>query len=87
MKEIISLMDYRSSIKVVDATLRDGGLVNDFYFTDEFVRALYATNIRAGVDYMEMGYKASKEMFDESKFGKWKFCRDEDIRSDRKSVV
>ncbi len=80
MKEIVSLMDYRSSIKVVDATLRDGGLVNDFYFTDEFVKALYIANIRAGVDYMEMGYKASKEMFDESKFGKWKFCDDEDIR-------
>ena len=80
MKEIVSLMDYRSSIKVVDATLRDGGLVNDFYFTDEFVRALYEANIRAGVDYMEMGYKASKEMFDESKFGKWKFCDDDDIR-------
>ncbi|MDE6220173.1 MAG: aldolase catalytic domain-containing protein [Lachnospiraceae bacterium] len=80
MKEIVSLMDYRSSIRVVDATLRDGGLVNDFYFTDEFVRALYESNIRAGVDYMEMGYKASKEMFDESKFGKWKFCDDDDIR-------
>ncbi|MDE7417376.1 MAG: aldolase catalytic domain-containing protein [Lachnospiraceae bacterium] len=80
MKEIVSLMDYRSSIKVVDATLRDGGLVNDFYFTDEFVKALYEANIRAGVDYMEMGYKASKEMFDESKFGKWKFCDDDDIR-------
>lgn len=74
-------MDYRSSIKVVDATLRDGGLVNDFYFTDEFVKALYIANIRAGVDYMEMGYKASKEMFDESKFGKWKFCNDDDIRA------
>lgn len=74
-------MDYRSSIKVVDATLRDGGLVNDFYFTDEFVEALYIANIRAGVDYMEMGYKASKEMFDESKFGKWKFCDDDDIRA------
>ena len=80
MKEIVSLMDYRSSIKVVDATLRDGGLVNDFYFTDEFVRALYEANIRAGVDYMEMGYKASREMFDESKFGKWKFCDDDVIR-------
>ena len=73
-------MDYRSSIKVVDATLRDGGLVNDFHFTDEFVRALYEANIRAGVDYMEMGYKASREMFDESKFGKWKFCDDDAIR-------
>lgn len=80
MKEIVSLMDYRSSIKVVDATLRDGGLVNDFYFTDEFVKSLYEANIRAGVDYMEMGYKASKEMFDENKFGKWKFCDDDDIR-------
>lgn len=81
MKEIVSLMDYRSSIKVVDATLRDGGLVNEFYFTDEFVRALYKSNVKAGVDYMEMGYKASKEMFDQSKFGKWKFCNDDDIRA------
>lgn len=81
MKELMNLMDYRSTVKVVDATLRDGGLVNDFYFTDEFVKALYQTNIKAGVDYMEFGYKASKEMFDESKFGKWKFCNDEDIRA------
>ncbi|MCC8067523.1 MAG: aldolase catalytic domain-containing protein [Clostridiales bacterium] len=81
MKEVSKLMDYRESVRVVDATLRDGGLVNDFYFTDEFARALYHTNIRAGVDYMEFGYKASREMFDENKFGKWKFCRDDDIRA------
>lgn len=81
MKELSNLMNYRSSIKVVDATLRDGGLVNDFFFTDEFVKALYQTNRKAGVDYMEFGYKASKEMFDESKFGKWKFCKDDDIRA------
>ncbi len=81
MKEVQSLIDYRSDVRVVDATLRDGGLVNDFYFTDDFVRSLYLANIKAGVDYMEFGYKASKEMFDENKFGKWKFCRDEDIRA------
>lgn len=80
MKELSKLMDYRPDIKVVDATLRDGGLVNDFYFTDEFVKDLYLANIKAGVDYMEFGYKASREIFDESKFGKWKFCKDEDIR-------
>lgn len=81
MKEIASLIQYRPNVKVVDATLRDGGLVNDFYFTDEFVKALYLTNLRAGVDYMEFGYKASREMFDADKFGKWKFSRDEDIRA------
>ena len=80
MKELAKLMDYRSGVRVVDATLRDGGLVNNFYFTDEFVRDLYHANIRVGVDYMEFGYKASKEMFDESKFGKWKFCDDDAIR-------
>ena len=81
MKEISKLMDYRADVRVVDATLRDGGLVNDFYFTDDFVKALYQTNIKAGVDYMEFGYKASKEMFDVNKFGKWKFSNDDDIRA------
>lgn len=66
-------------IKVVDATLRDGGLVNDFYFDDDFVKALYAANIAAGVDYMEFGYRASRKQFDPSAFGKWKFTSDEDI--------
>ena len=80
MKQIDKLLSFRESIKVVDATLRDGGLVNDFYFSDEFVKNLYKANIDAGVDYMEMGYRASKKVFDESKFGKWKFCADEHIR-------
>lgn len=81
MKEIKELIGYRSDVRVVDATLRDGGLVNDFYFADDFVKDLYEANKRAGVDYMEFGYKASRDMFDESKFGKWKFCREEDIRA------
>lgn len=75
-----TLMTYRPDIKVLDATLRDGGLVNNFYFSDEFVRELYQANIKAGVDYMEFGYKASKELFDVNKFGPWKFCDEEDIR-------
>ena len=66
-------------IKVVDATLRDGGLVNDFYFDDKFVKALYEANMAAGVDYMEFGYRASKKQFAPSAFGKWKFTNDEDV--------
>lgn len=66
---------------ILDCTLRDGGLVNDFYFSDEFVSDLYRTNLRTGVDYMEFGYKASEKEFDRNQFGKWKFCREEDIRA------
>lgn len=76
-----TLMSYTPDIKVVDCTLRDGGLVNDFFFTDDFVKELYEANIKSGVDYMEFGYKASKELFDVKKFGKWKFCDDKDIRT------
>ena len=81
MKELSALMGYRESIKVLDATLRDGGLCNDFFFKDEFVKALYMANLRAGVDYMEVGYRADKTMFDTEKYGRWKFSSDEDILS------
>lgn len=76
-----TLVSYRPDVRVLDCTLRDGGLVNNFRFTDEFVKDLYLANIKAGVDYMEFGYKASKEIFDPDKFGKWKFCDEKDIRS------
>ncbi len=74
------LLSVRQDIRVVDATIRDGGLCNEFRFDDKFVKDLYAANVKAGVDYMEFGYKASREIFDEKDFGKWKFCKDEDIR-------
>ena len=74
------LMTARPDIRVLDATIRDGGLVNNFMFTDDFINALYRANVKAGIDYMEFGYKASKELFDVNKFGKWKFCDEESIR-------
>ena len=43
-----TILSYRPDIRVVDATIRDGGLVNDFRFTDEFVKNLYQANIKAG---------------------------------------
>ena len=80
MQQKGELISFRPDIKVVDCTIRDGGLVNNFYFDDEFVKDLYKTNAAAGVDYMEFGYKASKDLFDVNEFGKWKFCDEQDIR-------
>ena len=76
-----TLVAFRRDIKILDATIRDGGIVNNFSFTDDFVRKLYLANVKAGVDYMEFGYKADPDMFDESQYGKWKFSKDEDIRA------
>jgi 4-hydroxy 2-oxovalerate aldolase len=85
---------FRERIKVFDCTIRDGGLINDHDFSDSFVRDVYRAVSEAGVDYMEMGYKNSRRLFPEEKYGKWKFCDDdhiakikEGIRSDMKVSV
>ena len=41
------LMTARPDIRVLDATIRDGGLVNNFMFTDDFINALYRANVKA----------------------------------------
>lgn len=71
---------YRPEIKVVDCTIRDGGLMNSHYFDDDTVRRVYQAVVAAGVDYMELGYKASKRIFSPSEFGIWKFTTEEDVR-------
>jgi len=71
---------FRPELKVLDCTIRDGGLVNDHAFDDAVVRAVYHTCVEAGIDYMELGYKASKKLFAPSRFGDWKFCDEDDMR-------
>ncbi|TRZ48966.1 nucleoid-structuring protein H-NS [bacterium] len=71
---------FREKIKVLDCTVRDGGLINNHDFDLRFVRAVYKALSEAGIDYMEIGYKNSKRLFSEKEFGKWKFCDDDDIK-------
>lgn len=71
---------FREEIKVLDCTVRDGGLINDHYFDDDFVRKVYKAISDAGVDYMEIGYRASKKILSPDQFGKWKFCEEDDIK-------
>ncbi|MBP3507363.1 MAG: aldolase catalytic domain-containing protein [Lachnospiraceae bacterium] len=70
----------------MDVTLRDGGLINNFKFSDNFVSALYKANCEAGIDIMEFGYKASKRLYSPEEYGKWKFCDEESIRNVVKDV-
>jgi len=72
---------YRPEIKVLDCTIRDGGLANDSHFPLETVRAVYKACCEAGVDYVELGYRNSKKMFDPAEFGPWRFCDEEDLRA------
>jgi len=72
---------YRPQIKVLDCTIRDGGLANDSHFPLETVRAVYKACCDSGIDYVELGYRNSKAMFDPDEFGPWRFCDEKDLRA------
>lgn len=70
-----------SQTKIVDCTIRDGGLVNNWDFSVEFVQNLYAGLNEAGVDYMEIGYKNSPKLLKGAdQAGPWRFLHDEFLR-------
>lgn len=73
-------VSYRPEIKVLDCTIRDGGLMNDHRFNDEIVKAVYLACVESGIDYMEIGYKNSKKIFAPDKHGDWKYCDEEAVR-------
>lgn len=71
---------YRPQIKLLDCTVRDGGLMNDHAFDDKIIKAVYETCVAAGIDYMELGYKSSKKIYAPDQFGCWKHCDEDDMR-------
>jgi 4-hydroxy 2-oxovalerate aldolase len=70
---------YRKEIKVLDCTIRDGGLMNNHLFTDDFLSAVFKSLNSSGVDYIELGYKADESQFSRNEYGSMKFCSEKDI--------
>ncbi len=67
-------------LKIIDCTVRDGGLINAHKFEDGFFKKIYDTCVAGGIDYMEVGYKADRKLFTGDDNGPWKFSSEEDIR-------
>ncbi|WP_100407461.1 aldolase catalytic domain-containing protein [Bacillus solitudinis] len=64
------------SNKIIDCTIRDGGLVNNWDFSVEFVQDLYEGLSSAGVEYMEIGYKNSAKLLQATEPNPWRFLED-----------
>ena len=73
-------VSYRPEIKILDCTIRDGGLMNHHLFDDEIVKGVYSACVDAGLDYMEIGYINSKRIFSPAEHGAWIFCSEDDVR-------
>lgn len=70
----------QGKIEVVDCSIRDGGLMNKWQFEASLVRDVIAAAVKAGCQYIELGYKASPEYFDPAVYGIWRFCNEGDLR-------
>lgn len=73
-------MTKRDHYKILDCTIRDGGLVNNWDFSVEFVKDLYASLSNAGVEYMEIGYKNSPKLLKGGDSGPWRFLDESFLR-------
>ncbi|MBK9647275.1 MAG: hypothetical protein IPO67_19300 [Deltaproteobacteria bacterium] len=59
--------DRRRRIRVLDCTIRDGGICNDWHFDEDLVARTAAALDVAGVDYMEIGYRSRDGAFSREK--------------------
>lgn len=66
--------------KILDCTIRDGGLCNNWDFSVEFVQQMYKGLSAAGVDYMEIGYKNSPKLLKNTDSGPWRFLNEDFLR-------
>jgi len=64
-------------MKLLDCTIRDGGYVNDWNFTEEQIRECYLACSNSGVDYMEIGFRNFKKPDLLNKYGPSFFCEEE----------
>ena len=72
---------YRKELKVLDCTIRDGGLINNYQFSKDFVKAVYRAASEASVDIIELGKKLEEsDEYTREKYGPWNFCDEDDLR-------
>ncbi|MDY7032347.1 MAG: aldolase catalytic domain-containing protein [Thermodesulfobacteriota bacterium] len=71
---------YRPEIKVIDCSIRDGGLMNNSNFSVEMVKKVFRAVNNSGVDVIELGYRNSKDFFSTKEYGPWRFCDEHILR-------
>jgi len=68
-----------NKIKLLDCTIRDGGYVNNWKFSDEQMIECYRACSKSNVEYMEIGFRNLKKKDFLEKYGPSFFCEEEYI--------
>ena len=73
-----SILDKRTDkISLLDCTIRDGGYLNNWEFTDKEVLDCYKAVTDAGFEYFEIGFRTNKKLLENK--GKWCYSTEDDI--------
>ena len=62
----------RDQVSVLDCTIRDGGYITEWQFDTSMVRECYRALSKAGVDYVELGYRDSASASGSNPSGMWR---------------
>jgi 4-hydroxy 2-oxovalerate aldolase len=74
------MTDRRHNVRVLDCTIRDGGICNEWLFEKSLVKKTFSALASSGVDIIEIGYRTGEGLADPTKVGPWRFCREDDLR-------
>ena len=64
--------------KIIDCTIRDGGHINGWNFSEKFVQSLYDTAVISNIDYFEIGYRYREQ---NTQWGNFAHCEDNFIKN------
>ena len=65
--------------ETVDCTIRDGGYLNNWNYTDEQVIDCYKAVTETGINYFEIGFRTNKDLLIGK--GKWCYSTEDDINA------
>ena len=75
-------MEKNTGVKVLDCTIRDGGYINNWDFPPRMVRDVYQRLSRAGVDFVEVGFREPES----SDAPLWRRCPEHELAKIKKGI-
>jgi len=73
----IILEKKKDKISLLDCTIRDGGYLNNWEFSDDEVLDCYKAVTEADYEYFEIGFRTNRKLLENK--GKWCYSTEEDI--------
>jgi YrbI family 3-deoxy-D-manno-octulosonate 8-phosphate phosphatase len=69
----------KDKIQLLDCTIRDGGYLNNWEFSDDEVLDCYKAVTEAGYEYFEIGFRTNRKLLENK--GKWCYSSEDDINN------